>query len=135
MIPRYKRPDKKDALSIIEASKREMEFTFSLEVKENSASTIIKNIYECFRMLGDAILVSKGIVSQDHIEPINELINLKIETPRPLGLLSNLRILRHNINYYGYSPKIEEVKDIVLFAKECFNPILKEVLKIVNHQA
>ncbi|MEK6936044.1 MAG: hypothetical protein AABW67_04595 [Nanoarchaeota archaeon] len=135
MISRYKRPDRKDALSIINASKREMEFTLSLEVKENSASTIIKNIYECFRMLGDAILVSKGIVSQDHIEPLNELINLKIKTPRPLGLLSNLRILRHNINYYGYSPKIEEVKDIVLFAKECFNPILKEVLKIVNHQA
>lgn len=135
MISRYKRPDRKDALSIINASKREMEFTLSLEVKENSASTIIKNIYECFRMLGDAILVSKGIVSQDHIEPLNELINLKIKTPRPLGLLSNLRILRHNINYYGYSPKIEEVEDIVLFAKECFNPILKEVLKIVNHQA
>jgi len=127
MIPRYKRPDKKDALSIINAAKRDMEYTLSLEVNEKSGAIIIKNIYECFRMLGDALLVSKGIESQDHLAPINELLNIKVNTTRPIGSIGNLRILRHNINYYGYFPKIEEVLDVVSLAKVCFKPLIEAV--------
>jgi len=56
---RYKRPDKKNALSLAEAAQRELNFTLKLELNEESASTIIRNIYESFRMLGDAILVSQ----------------------------------------------------------------------------
>lgn len=130
---RFKRPDKKNALSIVNAANREINFTLSLNITENSGPTIIRNIYESFRMLGDALLVKKGIESQDHLQPIKELLNLKIITPRPISIIENLRILRHNINYYGYSPKIEEVKDIISFAKECFNIISKEVLKKINN--
>ena len=43
---RYKRPDYKNALSIITAARKEMEFTLTIEPSENSASTIIRNIYE-----------------------------------------------------------------------------------------
>lgn len=132
-MTRYKRPDKKDALSIIHAAKREMEFTLSLEITDKSGATIIKNIYECFRMLGDALLVLKGIESQDHIEPIKELLKLNVKTSRPLGVISNLRILRHNINYYGYSPKLEEVKDVIAIAKDCFEPLFGEVIKRINN--
>jgi len=132
MIKRYKRPDSKDALSIINASKKEMEFTLSLAVNEKSGATIIKNIYECFRMLGDALLVLKGIESQSHVEPINELLKLNVKTKRPLGVVGNLRILRHNINYYGYSPKIEEVKDVISIAKDFFNSLFKEIFEKIN---
>jgi hypothetical protein len=130
---RYKRPDKKNALSIIESAKREMDFTLSLELNEKSASTIIKNIYECFRMLGDALLVSRGIESQDHIEPIKEIINFNVKLPRHLGVIGNLRGLRHNINYYGYRPNLEEAKDIVSLAKSCFYLLLDAVSKKVNN--
>jgi len=131
MIKRYKRPDNKDALSIINASKKEMEFTLSLDVNEKSGSTIVKNIYECFRMLGDALLVLKGKESQGHIESIEELLKLNVNTKRPIGVIKNLRILRHNINYYGYSPKIEEVKDVISIAKDCFVPLFNEIMKII----
>src|SRR3989344_25973 len=100
MNERIKRPDKKNALSIIN---------------------------ECFRMLGDAKLVSKGIVSKDHIEQIKELESISVETKRPIGLINNLRKLRHNINYYGYIPKKEEAEDAVSIAKDCFYPLLKEI--------
>ena len=133
MIRQYKRPDKKDALSIINAAKRDMSFTLTLEASENSGATIVKNIYESFRMLGDALLVLKGIVSHDHLEPLNELLKLNVQTKRPTGLIGNLRILRHNINYYGYSPNVEEVKDIISLAKDCFIPLFNEINKIVNN--
>ena len=124
---RYKKPDKKNALSILVAAEREMNFTLTLTVSEASASTIIRNIYESFRMLGDALLVAKGIKLEDHIAPIKELIKLDVSTPRSLRVLDNLRRLRHSINYYGYKPKLAEVKDFISFAHDCFEIVQGEV--------
>jgi len=117
---KYKKPDKKNALSIIEAAKKTMDFTLTLEVNEESSITIVRNIYECFRMLGDAILVSKGIVSNDHLLPIKEIGKIKIDSERPIAMVEHMRILRHNINYYGYIPKLVEAQDAVSIANACF---------------
>ena len=117
---RYKRPDKKNAISILESAKRTMDYTLTLEITELSAATITRNIYECFRMLGDAILASKGIQSEDHIQPIQQISSLRINSDRPIGLVNNLRSLRHNVNYYGYTPKIVEVDDAISLAQSCF---------------
>ncbi|MCR4327721.1 MAG: hypothetical protein NUV46_04025 [Nanoarchaeota archaeon] len=124
---RFKHSDKKNALSIVEASEKEMKFTLELPVTEESSFNVIRNIYECFRMLGDAILVSKGISSQDHIEQIRELEKVNVKTERPLQLINSLRKLRHSINYYGYVPKKIEAEDAVSIAKTCFYPLLKEI--------
>ena len=135
MTIRYKVPDKKNALSIIEASKKDMNFTLTLKPTEEAGATIVRNIYECFRMLGDALLVAKGITSQDHIAPIQGLLKLKVNTSRPIYLIDNLRKLRHNINYYGYSPKLVEVEDIISLAKSCFEPLLEAVLKEIEKES
>ena len=116
-------------MSIIEAAEKDMRFTLSLEPNEESSSTIARNIYECFRMLGDALLISKGIESEDHISPIKELLRIKVETKRPINLIDNLRRLKHNINYYGYKPKITEVEDVISTAKNIFHPLLNAVKK------
>ncbi|MBS3123113.1 hypothetical protein J4437_00600 [Candidatus Woesearchaeota archaeon] len=117
---RYKRPDTKNALSILESAKITMDFTLKLEVNEQSATTITRNIYECFRMLGDAIMLNKGINSEDHLQPIKEISKVNLNSSRPIAAVENLRILRHNINYYGYNPNIMEVQDAISLAKECF---------------
>lgn len=126
---RHRRPDKKNAQSLLEAAKREMDFTLSIQPSEASASTIIRNIYECFRMLGDVLLLIKGIESEDHITPINELLSIKVETKRPILLIGSLRTLRHNINYNGYKPCIAELNDVLSIAKECFMPLYSEIKK------
>ncbi|MBS3128958.1 hypothetical protein J4410_07495 [Candidatus Woesearchaeota archaeon] len=131
---RHKRPDQKNALSILEAAESEMKFTLTIKPSEQAGSTIIRNIYECYRMVGDALLVSKGIESDDHVTPIKEITQLKVQTTRPLQVIDNLRRLRHNINYYGYKPKIEEVKDTISIAKATFEPILKEIKKEVTQK-
>ena len=122
---RYKRPDKKNALSIVEASERDMKFTLSMRSTEESGSTIVRNIYECFRMLGNALLVSKGIESGDHVTPVRELMKLNVE--RPINIIDNLRRLRHNINYYGYKPKLDEVKDVISIAESTFQPLINKI--------
>lgn len=127
MMPRQKHPDKKNAMSMLDASFRQMKYTLSLESNDDSAFNIIRNIYECFRMLGDALLVSQGIEYVDHIEQIKVLENLRIKTERPIRLVDNLRRMRHNINYYGYSPKKIEADDAISLAKACFEPLFNAV--------
>ena len=129
---RIKHYDKKNALSIIIAAEREMQFTLKQEISEESAFNIIRNIYECFRMLGDANLISKGIVSQNHIEQIKELESLDVKTERPIKLVDSLRKLRHNINYYGYIPTKIEAQDAVSIAQSCFYHLLNAVKKNLN---
>jgi hypothetical protein len=131
MIARYKRPDAKNAQSIIESAKRDMDFTLSLPIKEEAGTTIIRNIYESFRMLGDALLTAQG-GDGDHITQINELLKLQVKTSRPIQLIDNLRQLRHNMNYYGYKPNLAEVRDVISLAESCFEPLYKEVKKKIN---
>ena len=126
---RQKHPDKKNALSILNAASTQMEYTLTLESSDNSAFTIIRNIYECFRMLGDALLITQGIESEDHLAPIHELLKIRVETPRSITLVDHLRRIRHNINYYGYTPKKEEADDAISLAKACFEPLFNAVKK------
>ena len=129
---RYKRPDKKNALSLIEAAKRDIKFTLSIEPSEESGPTIVRNIYECFRKLGDALLIAEGIESEDHVAPIKELIKIKAETLRPISLVDNLRRMRININYYGYKPSLDEVNEVISIAENVFEPLLKAVTEKVS---
>ncbi|MDP3639676.1 MAG: hypothetical protein Q8R53_00550 [Nanoarchaeota archaeon] len=132
MIQRQKHPDIKNAASIVGASSKQMKYTLTLESNDNSAFNIIRNIYECFRMLGDALLITQGIESEDHLAPIHELLKIRVETPRSITLIDHLRRMRHNINYYGYTPKKEEADDAISLAKACFEPFLNAVKKEIE---
>ncbi len=125
-------PDKKNAASLLNASRKDMEFTLSLDMGKNSASTIVRNVYECFRMLGEAILIFKGWNRITHDTSINALIELKVQTARPVKLIDNLSQIRHGINYDGYMPSIEEAQDAISLAKACFNPLAKEVERLIK---
>lgn len=127
-----KKPDMQRALSLLESAKKDFYFTLSLKLTDDSTNTIVRNIYESFRMLGEALLIAKGFYPDDHIMPINELIKLKVNTKRPLNVLDNFRRLRHNINYYGYKTTIQEAQDIISFSKSSFEIIFQEVKKQID---
>lgn len=129
---REKVEDKQKALSIIESAKKDLEYTFTLKISDDSSNTIIRNVYESFRMLGEALLINKGISTSDHVMMINEILNLDIETSRPLNLLDNLRRLRHSINYYAYRANKEEAENIINLAKSNFNLVFYKIKKIIE---
>jgi uncharacterized protein (UPF0332 family) len=129
MIMRYKRPDNKNALSLLEAAKKRMDYTLKLEINEESSSTIVQNIHESFRMLGDALLINKGIDPKTHIDSITEIISLPLKTSRPLRIIDNIRTLRRNVNYYGYIPTKLEAEDVVSIAKEMFPKVYASIKK------
>ncbi|MDP6293931.1 MAG: HEPN domain-containing protein [Candidatus Woesearchaeota archaeon] len=119
--------------SILAAAERDMQFTLSLKTSSQSNATIVRNIYECFRMLGDAVLVHRGIKSKDHTSQLTVLTKLDVKVNRPLNVLYNLRDLRHNINYEGYAPTDEDVEYAVGVAKSLFAILVKEVKGMVSH--
>lgn len=127
-----KQPDKQKAKSIIKSSMNDIKFILKIHPTEESASIIVRNIYESFRMLGESLLIKKGIKRINHINSIKELIKLNLNTKRPLNILENLMRLRNNINYNGYKANVFEAKDTILLAKTCYNPLLNEVKKIVE---
>lgn len=104
----------------------------SKQPTEESGSTIVRNIYECFRMLGDALLVARGIESENHVMSINELLKLDVDTSRPIYLIDNLRRLRHNVNHYGYKSKLSEVCDTISIAENCFDSLIEGVIKKIS---
>ncbi len=129
---RYKRPDREKALSLIKSAKSDFGYTLSLELNEKSANTIVRNIYESFRMIGEALLVAKGVQSQDHVLPINELISLNVKLSRPLIFLEQLRKIRRNINYYGYHASVNEAENVLDFSKEAFDVLVEKALEVIG---
>ena len=132
---RTKHPDKKSAFSLLSASENQMKFTLTISSTNDSAFTIIRNIYECFQMIGKAVLLSEGKVSEDYIESLEAIKSLQVETKRPIQAIDNLRKIRHGINYYGYTPKKEEADDAILLAKEIFKDILNKTKDKINSQS
>ncbi len=131
---REKVPDKMKALSLIESAEKDMQFTLSLKISEASANTIVRNIYESFRMLGEALLIFKGLEPLDHRVCIDEILKLNVDTERPLNLLDGLRRLRHTINYYGYRASEKEALNTRLIAKNCFYPVLGKINEILGEK-
>jgi hypothetical protein len=122
---RIKQPDKKNALSLLSASEKQMKFTLTISSTNESAFTIIRNIYECFQMIGKAVLLAEGKVSEDHIESLKAIESLGVKTLRPIQSIDNLRKIRHGINYYGYNPNKIESDDAITLAKEIFESVVK----------
>jgi uncharacterized protein (UPF0332 family) len=121
-------------MSILAASRKDMEYTKTIIVNGASASTIIRNVYESFRMLGDALCVARGKESKDHITSIEEIYTIRADTPRPLRTIDNQRQLRHNINYYGYQPTMAEAEDVMSFARSCFDILAKAIEKDIKKE-
>ena len=84
------------------AAEMEIRFIKTIEPSKEAASTIVRSIYESFRMLGDALLLIHGKEASGtdhHVEMINELFTLKVDTKRPTQVLLNLKNLRNKVNY------------------------------------
>ena len=125
---RPRTPNFFQARSIISTAKERWEFLSDLEITDKSATTIITGIYEAFRMLGDALLMSRGkeaVPPDSHTTTIDELLTLRPKTSRPVQVLSNLKDMRHKINYKGYRAFAAEATDVVEMSKEMFPQLHK----------
>lgn len=129
MTLRTVQPDKKRAASMIEAAEREMDYVVHQAMKAEAAATLVRAMYECFRMVGDALLLARGFEAKDHHVMIDEVLHMDVETPQPLVVLDRLRRTRMKINYEGYFPTKEELDDFHSFSRACWQPVLTAAKK------
>jgi len=129
---RTRKPDKFKAQSMLYAAEIEIRFIKTLKPSKDSSSTIVRGIYEAFRMIGDALLLIRGKEASGldhHTQMIKELFTLKVNTIRPVQILLNLKSLRHRVNYQGYIPNIDEAEEALSILDACFKPLLEEIKK------
>mgnify|MGYP001582547461 CR=1 FL=1 len=127
---RKKVPDKAKALSILNAAANNIEAIKLLEGNRKADGLAVTAIYESFRMLGDALLTAEGFETSGkdhHAEMIGRLLKLQINADRSLLVLDELRRKRNKVNYEGYAPSEDEVKDIIAVKNSLWDPVFNEV--------
>lgn len=129
---REKNADLVKARSLVDASIQEIDYIEKLSLTEESAATIVSRIYECFRRLGQALLIAEGLDGDDHETSINALLNLHIKSARPIQILSTLREKRHNINYRGFIPSLADLEEVISMKKALWKPIVDAVKQKLN---
>ena len=128
-------PDLVKARSMLNAAVIDMGFVEKLHVKSEAAQSIVRSVYENFRILGDALLTAQGfetVGADHHAQMIDALTKLGIQTQRPLLLLHELRKIRHKVNYEGYIPTEEELKDILAIKEALWQPVLAKVKQLIE---
>lgn len=132
---RRKLPDKAKASSIVATAEKNILTIDQLEVNAVSGPLITTTIYESFRMLGDALLTAEGFETEGkdhHAEMIGRLTCLKVNASRSALVLDELRKKRNKINYEGYVPTEDEVKDAISIKNSLWKPLLTEVKLIIK---
>ncbi|MBI2137094.1 hypothetical protein HYU12_01095 [Candidatus Woesearchaeota archaeon] len=132
---RRKFPDKAKAMSMLNAAEGDLEVIESIKNNRKAGSLIVRTIYECFRMLGDALLTAEGFETtgiDHHKEMISRLLKINVKTTRPLLVLDELRKERNDINYEGYAPTEDEIKDAIAIKDALWKPVLTEVKRLIE---
>ena len=107
---RRRSPDKARIRSMLEAAKRTSEYVCRLEINEESAAVVFRELYECLRQIGDALLWRSGWEPLKHtasIEALKEEVGY-VDYEK----LDRLRIIRNNANYRGYSVSVQNALEI-----------------------
>ncbi len=120
------------ARDLVQQARRDIAAAQQIPVNDTTAATIVRNVYEAFRMLGEARLSLAGIKSTDHGTQLTELERLKIETARPLAYIENVKRVRHRINYDGYAAQVAEADDALDFAEKAFDACATAVEKEID---
>lgn len=132
---RRKFPDKAKSASILKNAEGNMDVIESIKNNQKAGSLIVSTIYECFRMLGDALLTAEGFETtgkDHHKEMISRLLKINVKTTRPLLVLDELRRKRNDINYEGYTPTEDEIKDTLAIKDALWKPMLTEVKRLIE---
>ena len=118
--------DKSLAKSLLQNSKRDIEFLDSLKINENSARKMMTNFYDILRSMLEAVSVIKGYKIYSHeayiyfLKEIREnLLAIKFD---------RFRKIRNSINYYGKDISIEETKENIYEMKKMINILIKKYL-------
>lgn len=119
--------DKNLAKSLLEQTKKDMEFFKNLEVNELSSRKLVSNYYDFLRTILEAVASLDGYKIYGHeaftyylIEKGENEISRRFE---------RFRFIRNGINYYGRKISVGETKEIIEEIKKIVSYLIKRYFK------
>ena len=124
---RIREPDKERVKSIIESSKINTNIAKGIDLNEESATLVFREIYESIRQLGDARWWLLGYEPMNHDISLEILKEIDIKEKFLLNRLSRFKRIRNDANYRGFRVSVAQAKEIIEFWGKCSNDIVQEL--------
>ncbi len=126
---RNRQKDTEKIKSMINSAEVNAKVTKSIEINEDTATLIFREIYESIRQLGDVKLWILGYEPLNHEASMEIIKEFNIKDKVKLNSLDRLKKIRHDINYRGFRASINQAKEIIDFWDNCGQEILKILKK------
>jgi len=129
-IIRNRQKDTEKVKSMVDSSEINAEITRTINLNENTATLIFREIYESIRQLGDAKWWTLGFEPSNHEISMEALKDFDIKNKVKLNLLDRFKKIRHDINYRGFRATISQAQEIFDFWNKCG----KEIINILRKE-
>ena len=126
---RIRQPDKERIKSIIESAKINARIAKTVNLNQDSATLVFREIYESIRQLGDAKWWSVGYGPRNHEVSIDIIKELDVKEKILLNNLSRFKRIRHDANYRAFKVTVAQANEIVAFWDKCSGDIIQEINK------
>lgn len=133
-ILRKRQLDKEKIKSLINSSRTNASVAKSINLNEDSATLIFREIYESIRQIGDAEWGILGYEPMNHEISLEILQGLDIKEKTKLNYLNRFKSIRHDANYRGFKVSVSQAKEIIDLWDKCFTEIIETILDGLNGQ-
>ena len=126
---RNKQRDLEKIKAMINSAEINARVTKTINVNDNTATLIFREIYESIRQLGDAKWGLLGFEPCNHEVSMELLKEFDIKDKVKLNSLDRFKKTRHDVNYRGFRTTISQTEEILEFWSKCGEEILKILKK------
>ncbi|MBL7147955.1 MAG: hypothetical protein ISS82_03965 [Nanoarchaeota archaeon] len=128
-IIRNRQTDKEKIKSMINSAEINARVTKDINLDEDTATLIFREIYESIRQLGDATWWLLGYEPSNHEISMEALKEFDIKEKLKLNSLDRFKKTRHDVNYKGFRVTISQAEEILDFWDKCGKEIIKNLKK------
>ncbi|MBU0614602.1 MAG: hypothetical protein KJ601_00760 [Nanoarchaeota archaeon] len=128
-IIRNRQRDTEKIKSMINSAQVNAKVAKGINLNDDSATLIFREIYESVRQLGDAKWWLLGYEPSNHEISIEALKDLDIKDKLKLNSLDRFKKIRHDANYRGLRATIQQAEEMLDFWSRCGEEIVKELNK------
>ncbi|MFH0837458.1 MAG: hypothetical protein V1870_04975 [Candidatus Aenigmatarchaeota archaeon] len=126
--PRWK--DVERIKSMIISAEKNVAVVRSINLTNDTATVIFREIYESIRQLGDAKWWLIGYEPCNHEISLDMLKDMDIKDKLKFNSLNRFKKIRHDANYRGFMVSVSQANEITDFWDSCG----KEIIKILSEE-
>lgn len=124
---RIRQRDKERVKSMLESAKINARIAKTVDLNQDSATLVFREIYESIRHLGDAKWWLLGYEPRNHEISMEILKESDIKEKLMLNHLPRFKRISNDANYRGFKITVSQAKEIIDFWDKCSNDIIQKI--------